>query len=230
MILRLEDYNHKVNWKGWANEALDWFYPRRCCLCAQIGPEALCSYCLASFTPPAEPVRSWGAGSPLAMSYSLFAYDDRAAQAVRRLKYSRILGLVEPMSRQLREFYDELELAPSLIVPVPIHPSRLRMRGFNQAELLCSNLSKDLIKADLLIRTKKTKPQVELSPAQRLTELRGAFATDRPLKGENILLVDDVITTGGTALACAETLRKAGATEVSVLTYCGEKPDSLLQA
>ncbi len=135
------------------------------------------------------------------------------------------------MAKQLRAFYDDLDLAEAgWIVPVPIHPSRGRMRGFNQAELLCKELPQEKVKLDLLKRTKKTKPQVELSAARRMIELRGAFATGRPLEGERILLVDDVITTGGTALACAETLRNAGAIDVRVLTYCGERPESLLEA
>jgi predicted amidophosphoribosyltransferase len=76
-----------------------------------------------------------------------------------------------------------------------------------------------------MVRVKKTRPQVELSPAERRANLRGAFVATEAVQGRRVLIVDDVVTTGGTAVACAEALKQAGAVEVGLLTFCGERFD-----
>ncbi len=110
-----------------------------------------------------------------------------------------------------------------LILPVPLHPRRLRERGFNQALLLAQAFfpaERHLIDPQLLIRSKWTPPQTALSGQTRRRNLKGAFTVTDParLAGRAVLLVDDVFTTGSTANECARTLRRNGATEVRVLT------------
>ena len=101
------------------------------------------------------------------------------------------------------------------IVPVPIHRSRRRKRGFNQAEILAEILGKKLgipVEPELLKRNRKTVPQKELSPSERLKNLTGAFlAESLPDDKKRILLVDDIYTTGSTLEACARVLKNAGA-------------------
>ncbi|MBX9977479.1 MAG: hypothetical protein K2X98_04470 [Alphaproteobacteria bacterium] len=109
------------------------------------------------------------------------------------------------------------------VIPVPIHWIRRAQRGFNQAELLAERVPKDLLDTRALRRVRPTRPQVGLGTQERLVNLAGAFAADPRVRGARILLLDDVVTSGGTALACAHALKRAGATEVGLLTFCGER-------
>ncbi len=110
-----------------------------------------------------------------------------------------------------------------LLVPVPLHPRRKRERGFNQSELLAASLGRrcGLVVANgILVRRKETVAQTGLSAAARRSNVAGAFAVRRrgTVAGRVVVLVDDVVTTGATARACAAVLRGAGATDVRLLS------------
>jgi len=110
-----------------------------------------------------------------------------------------------------------------VLVPVPLHPRRLRERGFNQSALLAREIARRAGKAacpDALARRLDTVPQAGLSAAARRRNVRDAFAVRRraAVAGRTVVLVDDVLTTGATALACAARLHDAGAREVRLLT------------
>ena len=107
------------------------------------------------------------------------------------------------------------------VVPVPLHRSRLRKRGFNQAELLARGVAERInaTVSDTLEVVRSTGDQVELSAAQRRANVAGAYRAEKPLRGR-ILLVDDVFTTGATMSACAGALVSAGAAEVHALSLC----------
>ena len=115
------------------------------------------------------------------------------------------------------------ELPADRILPVPLHPVRLRERTFNQAELLAEALSEQTglpWEGNLLVRTRPTRPQADLDREDRSGNVRGAFDL-RPgarLKGLRLLLVDDVLTTGATAETCAALLKSAGARSVTAVT------------
>lgn len=112
-----------------------------------------------------------------------------------------------------------------LIIPVPLHPQRLRQRGFQQAWMLLAALPTSIPKRELLVRTKQTRTQVRLGKWARDENLRAAFQVKQGegfegLRGARVLLIDDVITTGATAQACAIALLEAGAKVVDVLALC----------
>jgi ComF family protein len=134
-----------------------------------------------------------------------------------KLRYPLALLTLEGMSGFLKE-HD-----PHLIIPVPLHRSRLRKRGFNQAVLLGRVLSRQLtlpMLTNTLVRTRSTEPQIELSAAERRLNVKGAFTVNRPdrVAGKRILLLDDVMTTGSTMDECAKELKKAGADVVVAAT------------
>jgi ComF family protein len=111
----------------------------------------------------------------------------------------------------------------AVLVPVPLHPRRRRERGYNQSELLARELGARTgleVAARALVRRVDTPPQAGLSAAGRRRNVAGAFAVRRRTRvaGRVVILLDDVLTTGATALACARILREAGAAEVRLLS------------
>ena len=109
------------------------------------------------------------------------------------------------------------------IIPVPLHKTRSKTRGFNQSELLAKDISdfyKVPVLRDILVRVKKTAPQFGLKKAQRHKNVEGAFAVNAPyrISGRTILLIDDIMTTGATANECERTLFAAGAKQVMIHT------------
>jgi ComF family protein len=110
-----------------------------------------------------------------------------------------------------------------VLIPVPLHPRRLRERGFNQASLIARQLGRRVGRScddRVLVRRRDTVPQAGLSAAARRRNVAGAFGVRRRglVAGHVVTLVDDVLTTGATACACAQTLRAAGAQEVRLIS------------
>ncbi len=208
---------------GFAKAALGWLYPERCELCGRIGRPAICEDCLAELVPSERPVDISVVGSPLDLTAHIYVFEGRAARAVKDLKYRRATSLAAPMAGLMNDAYSTMGLPDfDVIVPVPIHRSRENKRGFNQSVLLCEALPQELVFPDYLTRVRRTRPQVGLSRDERLTNLRGAFSAGPECAGKSVLLVDDVVTTGGTAAACSEALKEAGARYAGILAFCGE--------
>lgn len=153
-------------------------------------------------------IRSWG-HYRAAMEPLLYAF-----------KFGRQHFLDAPLATLLNEV--DLDIDPtSIVVPVPMHPSKLRARGYNQAELLARRFarSKGLsFRRDLLHKTRDNRTQSQLPKSERAANVRGAFAASERAHGHSILLIDDICTTGETLRACAAALRKAGAARVCALT------------
>ncbi|MEQ1935165.1 MAG: ComF family protein [Fimbriimonadaceae bacterium] len=149
---------------------------------------------------------------------AVYDYSGRSAQAVRRLKFNRVTSIADWMSCQILEKIRLESLRYDFVIPVPIHWSRRCQRGFNQSELISRSLPNV---SSGLLRFKRTRPQVGLTAEQRLENLRGAFRARESVEGKSVLLVDDVITSGGTMLECARALRAAGAIEVNAIAFCG---------
>jgi ComF family protein len=148
-------------------------------------------------------------------------YQNLLRESIHRFKYEQGIHLDHPLGMLLahRLAADAPEFRPELILPVPLHPRRLRERGYNQSLLLARRLGKDLrvpTEPRRLLRIRPTPPQQGLLLADRQRNLRGAFALCGPLRGEKILLIDDVMTTGATLRECAQVLKSGGAGEILV--------------
>lgn len=163
--------------------------------------------------------------SALDARVAAYSYDRTAKQLVAALKY----GQVRAASRALAEGMAAVCPPDSfdMMVPVPLHGTRLRQRGFNQAQALCESLAERMwmpVISDAITRNRPTRTQTRLSAEGRRENVAGAFAATRPLTGLHILLVDDVMTTGATAEACAMALREAGAMQVVLLAAAKAAP------
>jgi ComF family protein len=153
-----------------------------------------------------------------------YLYDGALMKAIHELKYAQRSHLADSLGLLLALFAQTWtqEMKGSLVMPVPLHPRRLRARGFNQSLLLARCVAtKTGAELDFLSlrRTRFTKPQTELSSEERRKNVRKAFEVVKPeaVKGRTILLVDDVATTGSTLNECARALKRAGADRVLCL-------------
>jgi len=170
---------------------------------------------------------------PFVSAEALGVYDGPLRSAVHALKYDGKLRVARILGRALYRHFtaSRLKHTVDMIVPVPLHPVRLRKRGFNQSILLIRGWDKWLardeqggcspvIRFEALRRIRNTRPQMSLGRKERQTNIIGAFDVHPrvSVEGKRVLLVDDVLTTGATVAECATVLLKAGAAKVDVLT------------
>ncbi len=152
-------------------------------------------------------------------------FSDVARDLVHLLKYGDRLDLVKPFAKWMTRVGDELLVEADALVPVPLHWTRLFQRRFNQSAELARAISQSVKRPvidDVLLRVRATSPQVGLAREARAKNVHGAFSIEKAaganVKGKRIVLIDDVLTTGATANACARVLRRAGAARIDVLT------------
>ena len=189
-----------------------------CAACDRLIPRLsapLCARCLARGADP-----SGCRGHPGRRVWAAWVYDERAALVVHALKYGERPGLARTLGAELARVAPP-GLQPDLVLEVPLHPVRRRERGYNQAALLADALSERNATPRLervLERVRPTRPQAQLAPEERRRNVAGAFRVRRPdwLKGRNVLIVDDVMTTGATLDACLEVVERAGARAAGV--------------
>lgn len=158
-----------------------------------------------------------------------YRYEGPAGSVVRHMKYRGVRVLKGMMAEDMLRALKHIEpVAIEAIAAVPMHPKRLRERGFNQSELLAREISArlDVPYEDCLVRTRNTVQQARLEGKERRQNLKNAIEAKPTVAGKWILLVDDVYTTGTTAHECAKALRRAGATHVSYLAYTRGKQSS----
>ena len=225
-------------------------YPKKCVRCSRRG-SYICAACMATitfvdnqlcavcqkgsvdgFTHPKCRTRHEIDG----ILFSV-AYKGIIKKLIYQFKYQPYLSDLKGIIGRLlyegiiqQEAFDSyLQSKRAVIIPVPLHSSRLKKRGYNQAELLAKELSLKtglLCSANVLLRHKPTKPQFELKKEQRRDNIRGAFTVFKKNKkdigGKWIILVDDITTTGSTLRECAKVLKKSGAEKVMGVTFAHE--------
>lgn len=198
---------------------VDLIYPPRCPLCGEAiaAQTGLCTECWAKL----EVLGAAGADEAIAATL----YNDASRDLVLALKYGRRLSLAPMLARLMAARMGGLK-GEWLLVPVPLHRWRMWQRGFNQSALLARELGALIqmpVVVDGLVRRKSTRSLGGLGARARREELTGAIGVnprraDR-LRGANVLLIDDVLTSGATSEACMEVLKKAGADKVRLACF-----------
>jgi ComF family protein len=219
-------------------QLLDLLFPVRCAACDAPGEAPFCGVCADTLVPlpagcplcgaPADEAQRTSLrprrckpcrarAPPFALASAPWLHGGALAEAIHRLKYEGHCELARPLGVL---FEGCASPRVDLLVPIPLHPRRLRERGFDQARLLADAAGRrfGLPVAPLLVRVRETGQQVGRDRAARERNVRGAFAADSRVRGRRVCLVDDVLTTGATASAAALALREAGAARVEVRT------------
>lgn len=158
------------------------------------------------------------------LARSIFVYEGKVASLVQHIKFDKQIYLVEPATNYLLEELNKMQIVPDFITDIPMFTEKLKSRGFNQSEMFCKNLSSKsgVPFLELCEKVKNTPSQVSLSFKERKQNLIGAFKLKKEfkktIKGKNILIVDDVFTTGATSNEISKVLINNGAKACYVLT------------
>lgn len=210
-------------------------YPSLCFGCGdnEIGEhEFICTHCLSSLPyTEFEKIRNnpieklfWGRTN-IKFACSTFYYVEQTPlqQLIHQVKYKdqQKLGIYlgTAMGNLLNPVFSENEV--DLLIPMPLHPKKLKKRGYNQASLLCDGISKTTGRKydeEVLVRTENTSTQTKKSRLERWENVHTVFSVNdsNKIRDKHILLVDDVITTGASTEACAQTLLNAGSKSVAI--------------
>lgn len=192
----------------------------------------ICQACLEGLKPKTPILVNLGRSQDVSTHIrciSICPYEGTARQAIRAFKYQDKQELASDLARTLEAGLESLlqpvnqpvRRSDIVLIAVPLHQTKLEERGFNQSELITRELSKRTgIRCDtrVPIRARATTPQYGLTKGERAINVSSAFKANHRAKNKNVILVDDVLTSGATALACAQALLEAGAESVSVLT------------
>ena len=220
---------------------VDSFFPRRCVGCGRLGG-FLCPECfgkLPRLSPPlcpncGRPQASgivcpdcWQRQTEIDGIRSLFRFDEIIRKAIHQLKYRNLKAISPCLAELLADYLRSNPLPGEVLICVPLHSRRLRERGYNQSNLLARELGEriDLPVIDnCLIRVKQAQPQVRaVDVEERRRNVADAFVCrDERVSGRQIILVDDVCTSGATLESCAVALKNKGATSVWGLTLARE--------
>ena len=221
--------------------AFDLLFPKWCVGCGKEG-DFICPSCrrlISQIVPPLCPRcgkhQPSGILCPSCVSWqaeidgirSPFQFDGVMRQAIHQLKYGNIRALAKPLAKLLNDYLITNPIPGEVLVPVPLHQKRLRERGYNQSSLLANELGKLInlpVIDDCLVRQQHAPPQARtLTVEERRSNVADAFTcTNLRLKDKQVLLIDDVSTSGATLDACAAALKLAGVTSVWGLVLARE--------
>ena len=190
---------------------LDLVFPPRCAVCRTAADDALCEKCKSEMVM----IRKHES-----YVFCVGAYEGILEKAIKQLKFNGKKRLALPLGRLLADHNPFL--SADAVIPVPLHPNRLKERGFNQSALISTPLAKNtgaVVLEDALVRKKDTKHLFELGRLERQKTIEGAFDIARPhvIRGASLILVDDIYTTGTTIATCRKILLGAGASSVKAL-------------
>ena len=227
---------------------LDFIFPRNCLCCRRHAPDPkfppVCDSCLKTVEfngPPfclrcsrrlqnlsAEGICDTCQRHEMAFdcAWAAVAFNNTTRHLIHAFKYQHKTALRKIFAHLILDFLNQYKITLEhydCLMPIPLHPARLRERGFNQAQLLAQQLQKEIkipLQTHGLVRAHPTLTQTQLSSKERFTNLKGAFRIKHPedIKGKNILLIDDLLTTGATASEAASVLKQHGAGRVGVVT------------
>lgn len=220
---------------------VDFFFPRRCVGCGKVG-DFLCQGCrrkLPRILPPickrcGRPESSgslcpacWGQKTDIDGIRSVFRFEGTIRQAIHDLKYRNLKSISGCLAMLMADYLHDNPVRGEVLVPVPLHSRRLRERGYNQSSLLAKELGKCIAMPVIdgsLCRLKDSPSQARTTAIEERKEnVKGAFVCrDGELKAKNVILVDDVCTSGATLEACAVALKTGGAVSVMGLTLARE--------
>lgn len=239
--------NGRGTWQVWKRAVLDTVFPWSVCvLCGQTTTDdsCLCPHCLDKvlrtprcrscgaflyLDPPRDHSRlcAFCRREPkqqIDHFWSALPYEGKGRELILDLKYQQKKNYARPLGSCLAFYLAQRHVAADFLVPVPLHDRRLAERGYNQAALLAEEVGAELnipVLSEALVRHKETKLQFSLSLSERKRNLEGAFSPGsqgKLVSGKKILLVDDILTSGTTALNCVKVLKKLGAERVEVAT------------
>lgn len=212
------------------NNLIDLFLPKICFHCRVnrcVDHPLLCNTCLSQMQEITvnelnfENSEKFSAAGQVKQLYSLYRFlnDSPIQTLLHELKYQNKFNIGRIFGVQLgKKYFPEFEsLGIDIIVPVPLHKLKKAERGYNQSLYFAKGISKIIgrkVRTDVIFREKFTKSQTNLNKKEREENVRDAFGSNKRISGYNILLVDDVITTGATIQACAKVLIECGAKNI----------------
>lgn len=210
--------NHQGGKFGVCNgciQQLPWFTAPQCKVCGLVSQHGICGACLSA--PPS-----------IDQTQAVFTYDYPLNHLLQQFKYQEALSISRLFAHVLQQKIAQNRTSTAvvnginqpnidLIIPMPMHPQRLKTRGFNQAHEIAKPMAKALqlpLNPHVCQRVKLTPPQASLPLKDRVTNIHGAFECKKNLEGLNIAIIDDVMTTGASLNELAKTLKKAGAARI----------------
>ncbi|MCL2406715.1 MAG: ComF family protein [Defluviitaleaceae bacterium] len=215
---------------------MELIYPARCCLCndvrAYVSKERICNACRVDLGTLAAPRCDMlpTVYSALSRVYAAYEYKGNIRDLVWRFKFEGVKEIADGMAELIKiaawppSFVRDVGEA-DYFIPIPLHKSRMKDRGFNQSEVLADKLAEiyGITCMDALSRVKKTTPMYGLTRTERLENVRGVFDVNEKyvglLKSKTVVLIDDIYTTGVTAEECAHTLVRHGVNRVYLLAF-----------
>jgi len=218
------------------DDFLQFFFPDLCVACKQIlnrQEKVLCTHCLYHMPrtefhkDPENPVSQlfWGRVKiEHASSFFYFNKGSAYQPLIHKLKYSGRSDIGLEMGKAYgAELRRSVFAQADMIIPVPLHPKKLKIRGYNQSEMIAKGLSMSLnlpISTEILIRSESTETQTRKSRFERFSNVEGKFllSDEDLLEGKHVILADDVVTTGSTLESCAIAVLRVNGTKVSILT------------
>lgn len=222
-------------------EAIDFFFPQSCLGCGKVG-DFICFRCSKKLSRLLPPIcqrcgrsessgmycrECWGTHNHIHSIRSVFVFEGIIRRAVHEFKYRNLRSMAVCLSQYMADYFVEYELVADVLLPVPMHENRLQRRGYNQSELLAGQLSGMIsvpVRGDLIRRVRDNKPQARTTRVEeRRSNMENAFTCiSNEVSGKDIIIIDDVCTSGATLEACAAALKLKGANQISGFTLARE--------